>query len=170
MNKLGEKAGNLVHGLREHVRLGRSLAETVKGKLRLGAKILKVGGLERFFKSLFRVPEEEKLVKASQCYLSTTDGPIAGLLLVSTNNVSFWSERSLKIPSPNGELLRLHYKVFIPLNKIKTVVQCENMKKQSIKYIQITTLDNYDFWFMGFLNYQKAVKYLQQTLYQAPKK
>jgi len=84
----------------------------VKGKLRLGAKILKVGGLEKFFKKLFSVSEGEKLLKASQCYLSTTDGAIAGLLFISTNSISFWSERSIKLPSPNGELLRLHYKVF----------------------------------------------------------
>jgi hypothetical protein len=98
--------------LKTAVRLGQNITEIVKGKLRLGAKILKVGGLEKFFKKLFSVSEGEKLLKASQCYLSTTDGAIAGLLFISTNSISFWSERSIKLPSPNGELLRLHYKVF----------------------------------------------------------
>ncbi|RVW51477.1 GEM-like protein 6 [Vitis vinifera] len=30
------------------------------------------------------------------------------------------------------------------------------MKKPSQKYMEIVTMDNFEFWFMGFLNYQKA--------------
>lgn len=93
------------------VRLGPKITETVKGKLSLGAKILQVGGLEKIFKQLFAVKEEEKLLKACQCYLSTTAGPIAGLLFISTDKVAFCSERSLKFYSSKGELIRVHYKV-----------------------------------------------------------
>lgn len=98
--------------LRIAVRLGHNITETVKGKLWMGAKILILGGLEKLFKKLFSVSEGEKLLKTSQCYLSTTTGAIAGLLFISTNSISFWSERSIKVPSPNGGLVRLHYKVF----------------------------------------------------------
>lgn len=38
------------------------------------------------------------------------------------------------------------------------------MKKPSQKYMEIVTVDDFDFWFMGFLNYQKAFKYLQQAV------
>lgn len=93
------------------VRLGPKITETVKGKLSLGAKILQVGGMEKIFKQLFAVKEEEKLLKACQCYLSTTAGPIAGLLFISTDKVAFCSERSLKFYSSKGELIRVHYKV-----------------------------------------------------------
>ena len=55
----------------------------------------------------------------------------------------------------------------IPLKKIKRVEQSENVKKPSQKYIEILTVDNFDFWFMGFLNYQKALKFLQQAISQA---
>ncbi|XWS54368.1 hypothetical protein CRYUN_Cryun10bG0084200 [Craigia yunnanensis] len=166
MNKLGKKADSFAHGVREHVRLGPKITETVKGKLSLGARILQVGGVEKIFKQLFSVREGEKLLKACQCYLSTTAGPIAGLLFISSEKVAFCSDRSIKIPSPNGELLRVHYKVLIPLEKIKGVNQSENMKKPSQKYMEIVTVDDFDFWFMGFLNYQKAFKYLQQTISQ----
>ncbi|KAK8584356.1 hypothetical protein V6N12_068600 [Hibiscus sabdariffa] len=37
MNKLGKKADTLAHGVREHVKLGPKITETVKGKLSLGA-------------------------------------------------------------------------------------------------------------------------------------
>ncbi|KAJ4710508.1 GEM-like protein 4 [Melia azedarach] len=164
MNKLGRKADNFANGVREHLRLGPKISETVKGKLSLGAKILQVGGLEKIFMQIFSVKEEEKLLKACQCYLSTTAGPIAGLLFISTDKVAFCSERPLKFYSSNGELIRVHYKVLIPLSKIKRVNQGVNMKKQSEKYIEIFTVDDFDFWFMGFLNYQKAFKYLQHVI------
>ncbi|KAK4841325.1 hypothetical protein QYF36_002708 [Acer negundo] len=164
MNKLGKKADNLALGIQEHVRLGTKMSETVKGKLCLGARIVKVGGVDKIFSNLFSVKEGEKLLKACQCYLSTAAGPIAGLLFISTDKVAFCSETSLKFYSSNGELLRLHYKVLIPVEKIKRVNQSENMKKPSQKYMEINTLDGFDFWFMGFLNYQKAFKYLHQAI------
>lgn len=165
MNQLlGKKGDSFARGVKEHVRLGPKITETVKGKLSLGAKILQVGGFEKIFKRLFAVKEGEKLLKVSQCYLSTTAGPIAGLLFISNQKVAFCSERSIKISSPNGELLRVHYKVLIPIGKIKSLNQSENMKKPSEKYIQIVTADNFDFWFMGFLNYKKALRSLELAI------
>ncbi|KAL6332533.1 hypothetical protein AAG906_008953 [Vitis piasezkii] len=167
MNKHGQKADNFVHGIREHLRIGSTLSETVKGKLSMGARILQLGGVKRVFKRIFGIGEGEKLLKASQCYLSTTAGPIAGLLFISTQRVAFCSERSIKISSPNGELVRIHYKTSIPLRKIKRADKSENMTKPSQKYMEIVTVDNFNFWFMGFLNYQKAFNCLQQALSQS---
>ena len=93
------------------MRIGLKFSETVKGKLSLGARILQLGGVKRVFRQNFGVREGEKLLKVSQCYLSTTAGPIAGLLFISTQRVAFCSERSIKFSSPNGELVRIHYKV-----------------------------------------------------------
>ncbi|KAK8363889.1 hypothetical protein V6Z12_A03G193400 [Gossypium hirsutum] len=166
MNLIGKKAGTFAHGVREHVRLGPKISETVKGKLRLGARILQVGGLENVFKQLFSFREGEKLLKACQCYLSTTAGPIAGLLFISSEKVAFCSERSIKIPCPNGEYVRVHYKAVVPVEKIKGVNRSENMKKPCQKYMEIVTVDGFDIWLMGFLNYQKAFKCLQQAISQ----
>ncbi|XP_043716723.1 GEM-like protein 4 [Telopea speciosissima] len=164
MNKFGKTADNFAHGVCEHVRLGPNMSETVKGKLSLGARILKGGGMDKVFKQIFSVTEGEKLLKASQCYLSTTSGPIAGLLFISTEKVAFCSERSLTLTSTSGKLIRTPYKVLIPLKKIKRVHQSENVKKPAQKYIQIVTVDGFEFWFMGFLNYQNAFNYLQQAI------
>ena len=57
--------------------------------------------------------------------------------------------------------------VMIPLKKIERVNQSENVKKPSEKYMEVVTVDNFDFWFLGFLNYQKAFKYLQEAISQA---
>ncbi|KAE8691459.1 RNI-like superfamily protein [Hibiscus syriacus] len=116
MNKLGKKADTLV---REHVRLGPKISETVKGKLSLGVK-----------------------------------------------NFSSRSDISIKIPSPYGEFLRVHYKVMIPLEKINGINESENIKKSLQKYMEIVTVDDFDVWFMGFLNHQKALKYLQRAISQ----
>ncbi|KAK2405563.1 hypothetical protein P8452_11023 [Trifolium repens] len=140
------------------------ITNTVKGKLNLGARILQVGGVEKVFMQLFSVKDGEKLLKASQCYLSTTSGPIAGLLFISTHKVAFYSERSIKISSPKGELIRVHYKVSIPHEKIQHVNQSENVKKPSEKYIEIVTVDGFDFWFMGFFNCKKALRYLHHAI------
>ncbi|KAG8382603.1 hypothetical protein BUALT_Bualt05G0094700 [Buddleja alternifolia] len=141
MVKLGESMDIIAKGIREHVRLSPKLSETVKGKLSLGTRILQVGGVEKVFKQKFNIRDDEKLLKASQCYLSTTAGPIAGLLFISNNRVAFCSERSIKLSSPTGEILKLHYKV--------------------------VTEDNHEFWFMGFLNQQRTFKHLQQAINQA---
>lgn len=53
------------------------------------------------------------------------------------------------------------------MRRIKRTDQSENVKKPSEKYIEIVTVDNFDFWFMGFLNYKKAFKYLQEAISKA---
>ncbi|KAL5543057.1 hypothetical protein UlMin_010767 [Ulmus minor] len=146
------------------VKLGPKITETVKGKLSLVAKILQFGGVEKIFQKLFSVTEGEKLLKASQCYLSTTAGSLVGLLFISTHKIAFCSQKPIKFSSPNGELIRVRYKVVIPLNKVKCANQSENVKKPSQKYIEIVTVDNFDFWFMGFTNYKKAFKSLRQAI------
>lgn len=99
------------------MKMGPKWSETVKGKLRLGARIIQQGGRENIFKQIFGVGEGEQLLKASQCYLSTTAGPIAGLLFVSTQKVAFCSERSISLPSPTGEAIKTPYKVRIKANR-----------------------------------------------------
>ncbi|CAN4080905.1 unnamed protein product [Withania somnifera] len=164
MSKLGERMDCLVQGIREHVSLSPKVTETVKGKLRLGAKILQVGGLEKIFKQKFSAKDNEKLLKVYQCYLSTTAGPMAGLLFISTDKIAFCSERSIKLLSPTGKLLRIRYKISIPISKIMKAKDSENTEKPSQKYIQLVTEDDFEFWFMGLLNHQKTLRYLHQAI------
>ncbi|KAJ0248714.1 GEM-like protein 4 [Hirschfeldia incana] len=159
-----KKTDCFTNGARDQSKVEPNLTETVKRKLSLGAKILQMGSLEKIYKRLFRVHDEERLFKAYQCYLSTTAGPIAGLLFISSKKIAFCSERSIKLVSPQGDLTRVHYKVSIPLCKIKGVNQSMNTKKPSQKYLEVVTVDGFDFWFMGFMSYQKAFNSLAQAL------
>ncbi|KMT20543.1 hypothetical protein BVRB_1g005270 [Beta vulgaris subsp. vulgaris] len=158
MRKQGERSHRFANGIKEHV----------KGKLSLGAKLLRLGSMEKVCKQVFSVREGERLLKASHCCLSTTAGPIVGLLFISTEKLAFCSDRSIvKLSSPTGELLRFRYKVVIPLRKIERANQRENTKKASKKYLQLNTTDEFEFWFMGFLNYKKMFKCLQEAIDQA---
>ena len=130
----------------------------------MGARILQAGGIEKVFRRYFSVGRKEKLLKACQCYLSTTSGPIAGLLFISSEKIAFCSDRSLTFTSPKGDLIRVPYKVSIPLRRVKRVSPSENVNKPNQKYIQIVTVDDFEFWFMGFVSYQRSFKYLQQVI------
>ncbi|KAK1387238.1 GRAM domain-containing protein [Heracleum sosnowskyi] len=164
-NKLVRRTESFALRLREHVRLGPRISETLKGKLKLGMMILRGGGVTKVFNQKFSMREGEKLLKASQCYLSTTAGPIAGLLFISTDKVAFFSERTMKVFSSTGDMIRIHYKVVIPVGKIKIANKnITSIKKLSQKYMEIVTGDDFDFWFMGFLDYQRTFSYIDQAI------
>uniref|UniRef100_A0A7N0VBY3 GRAM domain-containing protein n=1 Tax=Kalanchoe fedtschenkoi TaxID=63787 RepID=A0A7N0VBY3_KALFE len=142
------------------------VAEALKRKLSLGARVLQLGSTKRVFKKVFGCREGEKIGKVFRCCLSTTAGPIQGMLFLSNENLSFCSSRLIKIPSASGqgEVVRIRYKVTIPLQRIATVNERANDEKPLEKYIQVVTSDSFDFWFMGFFNHHKAYKYLHQTI------
>ncbi|KAJ1436356.1 GRAM domain [Sesbania bispinosa] len=153
-----KKANNsLSQGVQEHVRLGTNISETIKRKLSLGARILQVGGVEKVFKQYFSVKEGEKLLKVSQCYLSTTSGPLAGFLFISNDKVAFCSERSMKVFNKKGHMCRIRYKVAIPLKKIKCVNQSQNVEKPTQKYIEIVTNPSYIYSVAGNAKVQAAL-------------
>ncbi|GAV91416.1 LOW QUALITY PROTEIN: GRAM domain-containing protein, partial [Cephalotus follicularis] len=159
MYKLGKKlkkVDNFAHRVREHVRLAPKVTELLTGKLIMGARILQVGGVEKIFKQSFSVRGGEKLLKVSQCYLSTTAGPIADLLFISTADLLFISTIETHyiylLSNIFGDISI--FVVLIPLTKIEKVNQSENVNNPQ-KYIEIDTADNFDFWFMRFLKYEK---------------
>ncbi|KAL9229965.1 hypothetical protein vseg_005372 [Gypsophila vaccaria] len=144
-----------------HSKMSGSIFSTmnklVKGKLKLGA--------DKVFRQIFSVREGEQLLKASKCCLFTTAGPVEGRLFISTDKVAFCSDRAIaKVSTPTGDSLRFHYKVVIPLRKIKRYNQSENVKKPSQKYLHVVTADDFEFWFMGFQSFNKTFSCLQQAV------
>ncbi|PWZ44367.1 putative GEM-like protein 8 [Zea mays] len=174
----GTAGDRVAQGLKEHVTLGPKLYETVKGKLSLGARILRAGGVGKVFRRWFSSPVGgggERLLRASQCYLSTTAGPIAGMLFVSTERVAFRSDRSLALPlaSPAAggggttTVLRVPYKVSIPLRRVAAARPGQNRDRPEHKYVQVVTRDGFDFWFMGFVRYQASLQELEKAVAQS---
>lgn len=54
--------------------------------------------------------------------------------------------------------------VVIPLHQLKAVNPSTSIVNPAEKYIQVISVDNHEFWFMGFLNYEGAVTSLQEAL------
>ncbi|KAI3714002.1 hypothetical protein L1987_72592 [Smallanthus sonchifolius] len=143
--------------------LGPKIIEILKHKLSYGAKIIQFGSQDKIFRKNFSIKEGEKLLQAFQCYLYTTAGAIAGLLFVSSERVAFCGHRSIKTYSTTGKLLKFQYKVSIPLGKINGVNERLNMKRPSNKYVELATVDDFNFWFMGFINFKKTLRCLHQA-------
>ena len=58
----------------------------------------------------------------------------------------------------------MHVQVSIPIKKIKRANASENVNKPAQKYMEVVTEDNFEFWFMGFVRYEKAFKNLQKAI------
>lgn len=52
----------------------------------------------------------------------------------------------------------------IPTNKIKESHEREDVENAEQKYIQIVTDDDFEFWFMGFVRYEKAFLNLRKVV------
>ncbi|KAJ6943997.1 hypothetical protein NC652_009427 [Populus alba x Populus x berolinensis] len=141
-----------------------SVPKAAWGKVNLTAKAITEGGFESLFKHIFETDPNEKLKKTFACYLSTSTGPVAGTLYLSTARVAFCSDRPLCHTAPSGEEAWSYYKLMIPLDKISTVSSETMLENPSRKYIQIVSTDGHDFWFMGFVNFEKALQNLSESV------
>lgn len=88
------------------------MSEAAWGKVNLTAKAISEGGFESLFKSIFGSDDPtERLKKSFACYLSTSTGPVAGTLYLSTARVAFCSDRPLSFTAPSGQETWSYYKV-----------------------------------------------------------
>ncbi|KAI4325678.1 hypothetical protein MLD38_031056 [Melastoma candidum] len=164
--KAGEatrKAEDLAGNTWQHLKTSPSLAEAAMGRIAHGTKVLAEGGYDKIFHQTFEVAPDERLETSYVCYLSTSAGPVMGILYVSTAKVAFCSDNPLSYKS-NGQTEWSYYKIVIPLHQLKAVVTSTSSSNTAEKYIQVVSVDDHEFWFMGFLNYFGAVQSLQNCL------
>lgn len=77
------------------VRTGPSFADAAMGRIAQGTKVLAEGGHEKIFRQTFDAQPEEQLRKSYACYLSTSAGPVMGVLYLSTAKLAFCSDNPL---------------------------------------------------------------------------
>lgn len=160
-NSWSAKAENIARNIWHNLKSGPSVTEAAWGKVNLTAKALTKGGFESLFKQIFESSDpNEKLKKTFACYLSTSTGPVAGTLYLSTARLAFCSDRPLYFTAPSGQGAWSYYKVLIPLGNIATVNPVTRTENPPEKYIQIDTSDGHEFWFMGFVSFEKASHHL----------
>ncbi|QCD96865.1 GEM-like protein 5 [Vigna unguiculata] len=161
-----KKAEATAHNVWHNLKTGPSVSSAALGKMNLTVKAISEGGFESLYKQTFSTYPNEKLKKSFACYLSTSTGPVAGTLYLSNIHVAFCSDRPLSFTAPSGQETWTYYKVMVPLAKVGTVNPVIMRENPSEKYIQIVTVDGHDFWFMGFVNFDKAVKNLSEGISQ----
>jgi hypothetical protein len=164
-NKYMAKAEGLAGNIWSHMKTGPSPVDAARGRLSQGIKLVQEGGFEGLYKATFGPMDDgEQLRKTYACYLSTSTGPVAGTLYISNLKFSFCSDRPLAYAPTSGQQAWSYYKMVVPLNKVKEVIPSFNETKPQEKYIQVLTQDGHDFWFMGFVNYDKGVNNMQLAL------
>ncbi|KAK4263115.1 hypothetical protein QN277_028583 [Acacia crassicarpa] len=164
--KVGEatkKAETLAGNTWQHLKTSPSLTEAALGRIAQGTKVLAEGGYEKIFQQTFETVPGEKLLTCYACYLSTSAGPVMGILYISTEKIAYCSDNPISYKSDN-QTEWSYYKVIIPSHQLKVVNPSSSRANAAEKYIQVVSVDNHEFWFMGFLNYEGAVNSLQEVL------
>ncbi|KAL2455571.1 GEM-like protein 5 [Forsythia ovata] len=156
-NSWSHKAESTAHNIWHNLRTGPSVPGAAWGKVNLTAKAITGGGFEALYKQTFATFPNEQLKKTFACYLSTTTGPVAGTLYLSNAHIAFCSDRPLSYTAPSGQETWSYYKI----GSIHPVIMRENPKE---RYIHAITIDGHDFWYMGFVNYEKATHHLFETV------
>ncbi|KAI3895854.1 hypothetical protein MKW98_025645 [Papaver atlanticum] len=170
LGKWGKKVGetakrteDLAGNVWQHLKTGPSVADAAMGRIAQGTKVLAEGGYEKIFLQTFESVPEEQLQKTFACYLSTSAGPVMGTLYLSNAKLAFCSDSPLSYKV--GEQTEWsYYKVVMPLHQLKAVNPSISKGKPAEKYIQVISVDNHEFWFMAFVNYDNAVKCLKDAL------
>jgi hypothetical protein len=159
-NIWSRKAEELSSNIWLNLKTAPSMSDAAMGKLSLGAKAITGGGFDKLYKQTFSSSPDENLKKTFACYLSTATGPVAGTLYLTNMNVAFCSDCPLSFAAPSGQTAWNYYKVVIPLAKVAAVEPVTAKVNPPERYVHVVTVDSHDFWFMGFVSYDKAVHHL----------
>ncbi|CAL1400119.1 unnamed protein product [Linum trigynum] len=159
-----KKAETLAGNTWQHLKTSPSFADAALGRLAQGTKVLAEGGYENVFRQTFETVPEEVLQNSFACYLSTSAGPVMGVLYVSTAKLAYSSDSPLSYKA-DGKTEWSYYKVVIPLHQLKAVNPSTSRANAAEKYVQVISVDNHEFWFMGFLNYHGAVECLLDAMH-----
>ncbi|XP_015892348.1 GEM-like protein 2 [Ziziphus jujuba] len=161
------KAENIADNFWHHLKVSSSFTDAAMARLAQGTKVLAEGGHDKVFHQTFHNLPGEKLLHTYACYLSTTTGPVIGTLYISNRRIAFCSDFPLSLYSPAGNPESMYYKVVVQIDQLRAVNPCANRWNPSEKYIHMVTRDDHQFWFMGFISYDKAIKNLNEVLHQS---
>lgn len=162
------KAGGAAGHVWQHLKTSPSLTDAALARITQGTKVLAEGGNDKVFQQTFNTYPGEQLWKSYACYISTSAGPVIGTLYLSTARIAFCSDNPVSYSTTPGQQETTNYKIIVPLDHLRAVNPSANTRDPSDKYIQILTIDNHEFWFMGFISYDKALKNLRGALQFSP--
>ncbi|KAG6524168.1 GEM-like protein 1 [Zingiber officinale] len=167
VNETAKKTEDLAGNFWQHLKTGPSITDAAMGRIAQTTKVISEGGYEKVFHQTFEILPGEKLKKSYACYLSTSSGPVMGVLYLSTAKLAFCSDNPLSY-KVGDQTQWSYYKVVIPLHQLRSASPCVSKEKPGEKYVQIVLFDNHEFWFIGFVNYDSAVINLQKAVPGTP--
>lgn len=89
-----------------------SFTEAALGRIAQGTKVLAEGGYEKIFQQAFETVPGEQLLTSYACYLSTSAGPVMGILYISTEKIAYCSDNPISYKS-DSRTEWSYYKVHI---------------------------------------------------------
>ncbi|KAJ8479406.1 hypothetical protein OPV22_023133 [Ensete ventricosum] len=152
VNEAAKKIEDLAGNFWQHLKTGPSIADAAMGRISQTTRVISEGGYDKIFWQTFETFPDEKLKKSYACYLSTSAGPVMGVLYLSTAKLAFCSDnpQSYKV---GDQTQCTYYKVVIPLHQKRSVDPSASRAKPGEKYIQVVSIDNHEFWFMVFMKF-----------------
>ena len=87
------------------------MTDTAMGRIAQISKVISEGGYDKIFRQTFECLPDEKLKKVYVCYLSTSHGPIMGVLYLSTVKIAFGSDSPVKYVTEDNKAESSFYKV-----------------------------------------------------------
>lgn len=105
------------------VKTGPSVVDAAMGRIAQGTKVLAEGGHEKIFQQTFETVPGENLQNTFACYLSTSAGPVMGMLYLSTAKLAFCSDSPLSY-KVNDKTEWSYYKVLICCSLHYLITSC----------------------------------------------
>ncbi|KAF7848652.1 hypothetical protein BT93_L1766 [Corymbia citriodora subsp. variegata] len=161
---LVDNAYSSVDNAWNHLKTSRSVTDAAIARVAQGTKMVMEGGRDKVFERTFEILPGEKLLKAYACHQSTSSGLVIGTLYLSTKRLIFHSDELLCNYAPSGQQKWDYSKVVLLLDQLSFVSRSSKGLDHSEKYIQVVTRDGYEFWFRGFVSYDKAIKNINEAL------
>lgn len=131
------------------VKTGPSFTDAAMGRIAQISKVISEGGYDKIFQQTFECLPDEKLKKVYVCYLSTTHGPIMGVLYISTVKIAFGSDSPVKYVTEDNKTASSFYKVcYLPVTPcLYNFLICNQVwimyKHSSIMEVDITLSHDY---------------------------
>ncbi|CAL9100545.1 unnamed protein product, partial [Musa textilis] len=95
VNEAAKKTEDLAGNFWLHLKTGPSIADAAMGRISQTTRVISEGGYDKIFQQTFETFPDEKLKKSYACYLSTSAGPVMGVLYLSTAKLAFCSDNPL---------------------------------------------------------------------------
>lgn len=128
------------------------MTEAAMGRIAQGTKVLAEGGYEKIFLNTFETVPDEQLRNSYACYLSTSAGPVMGVLYISTAKIAYSSDNPISYKTDNKTEWS-YYKVNIQYSNIEKGKHWHDMKyyfPQKITLVYLTGLYVLELFYVKF--------------------